>query len=50
MKYIDYLIPFLLAIFFISQYFNKKQSEDRKMMFLILGILILIVNIVRYFV
>ncbi|SEH91399.1 hypothetical protein SAMN02927937_02107 [Paenimyroides aquimaris] len=48
MKYIDILIPIFLCAFFISLYFNKKYSDDKKQLFLIIGILILIINIIRF--
>jgi len=48
MKYIDYVIPIILGVFFISQYFNKKYSEDKRYLFLVVGILILIINFIRY--
>lgn len=48
MKNIDYIFPIILSVFFISQYFNKKYSEDKKQLFLVIGILILFINFIRY--
>lgn len=47
MKYLDFIIPFFLVVFFISQYFNNKNNRERKQFFLIIGVLILFVNIIR---
>ncbi len=48
MKNIDYIIPIILSVFFISQYFNKKNTEDKKQLFLMIGILILFINFIRF--
>ena len=45
MEVIDYVIPILLGVFFMSQYFNKRHSNDRKKFFLIVGVLIVLINI-----
>ena len=34
--------------FFMSQYFNKKYSKDKKQLFLVIGILVLFINFIRY--
>lgn len=48
MKNIDYIIPIILSVFFMSQYFNKKYSKDKKQLFLVIGILVLFINFIRY--
>ena len=48
MKNIDYIIPIILSVFFMNQYFNKKYSKDKKQLFLVIGILVLFINFIRY--
>lgn len=48
MGFVEYIVPIILSGFFIKQYFNKKQTNDKRSLFMIVGVLLFLVTFFRF--